>query len=244
MQSDNLAFEWCFRAIEHCEVGLAVEQQTAVQALRIARDKARVGLQKQEKREKLALSCPLCVNGGTAGLCLKHKEEVRLRSVCPDCESGGCGELCEKHLFQHPTVCMTKGFTPLQCMENGTSAAAMHAIAYSEHPPHANGLERGKSSNLFQGMQLLVTERDDKNNGTADASFAQYGTVVSVGEKGRVTVWLECDQKEEEFWISGHSRLKPRKKHGILDRLQVYRFVYLMDKWRTSEAELGAGIGR
>lgn len=229
-------------ATEYCEAGLAFAvptRQPVVAALRAAQDKASIGLQQHEERIKLAVSCPLCVRGGTGSHCLDHKEMVRLSCICPDCESGGCGKLCAKHLFQHPEVCRARGFTPLQCKENGTSAAALHKIAYSEQPPHTDGLERGKASNLSQGMQVLVTERDDRNGGTADASSAQFGQIIAVGEKGRLTVLLEEERVEEDFWLSGHSNKKPRKKHGILERLQVYRFVYLLDRWRTPpKAEL------
>lgn len=215
-------------------MALAVPAQLPIAAaLRAARDKAIAGLQQQEERKRLEISCPVCVRRGTGSLCPQHKEEVRLAGTCPDCEPGGSGDHCEKHLFQHPELCRAKGFTPKECKDNGTPAAALHAIGYSAEPPHVNGLERGKSSNVFQGVQLLVTERDDRNGGAADARHAQFGTVLSVGEKGRVKVLLENDRREEEFWLSGHSSLKPRKKHGILERLQVYRIVYLLDKWRT-----------
>lgn len=232
-----------FRATEHCEAGRSFSDPAHQSALRVTLDKARVGLHQQQERNRLATCCPLCERGGTADLCPRHQKEKRLGNICPECEDGGRGDFCEKHLFQHPQVCRAKGLTPLQCKENGTPASALHAIAYSEQPPHANGLERGKPSNVTEGMQLLITERDDRNGGTADSRGAQFGTVVSVGAKGRLTVQLEHDGREEEFWISGHSSLKPRKKHGILERLQVYRFVYLLDKWRAGapESELVAG---
>jgi hypothetical protein len=267
------------RAISYCEAGLALKP--SIPALRSALDTARTRLHQDDERRRLALLCPVCEREGRGSVCTKHKEEKRLRGVCPDCEQSGSGEYCETHLFEkHPEACRGKGFSPLQCKERGCSASVLHAYAYAAQPPHVAGpLERGKASNVRPGMQLLVTERDDRNGGTADARHAQYATVLSVADKGRLTVRLEGgkggtsggggggsgskaqgqqgqaagarykestivgkedevegEEAGEEFWLSGSSRHKPRKKHGLLERLQAYRFVYLLDYgWRDHD---------